>query len=215
MTFVPEWEGEPLVRYQEYRNFMDYRTTVETLTMYLGDVRGIHGNDTAKLKDVDLFVLHNGPANRAWTVPVGTYTKLRAGLGVPAPLNYADPANYGQNHPLSVSNGTYWTWATGYRYVMFEGRYDPDPQSTATLTTAYAIHPGMDPSYIEFELMPADGITITEGQTTELLVRVAVDRLFHSDEYQIDLATEHTAHGTNLPLQWKLVNNVVKSFTLD
>jgi hypothetical protein len=215
VTLVPEWEGEALVRFQEYRNFMDYRTTVETLTLYFGDVRGISGEDTTYMKDVDLFVLHNGPHSRSWTVPVGTYDRVRAALGVPATLNYADPANYGQNHPLSVSNGTYWTWATGYRYVMFEGRYDPDPQSTATLVNAYVIHPGMEPSYIEFELERPGGLTITEGGTTEVTVRVAVDRIFHSDAYQIDLATENTAHGGNLPLQWKLVNNVVKSFTVE
>lgn len=215
LTLVPQWEGQPLQTFTEYRNFMDYRTTVEVLKMYLGDVRLIQGNDTVLAKDVDLFDLGSGVVSKEWTVPAGSWTSLRAALAVPDELNYADPASYGPGHPLSVSNGTYWTWATGYRYVVFEGRYDADPASTAFLVNAYAIHPGMEPSYVEFDLAPADGITVTAGTTTELVVRVAVDRFFHSDEDTIDLATENTAHGSNVPLQWKFVNNVVKSMTLE
>ena len=215
VTLVPEWEGEPLVTFNEYRNFMDYRTTVEVVTMYFGAVRLVEEADTLMVKDVDFFNLSNGVVSRSWSVPAGSHAKLRAMLGVPAELNYADPANYPIGHPLDVNNGTYWTWATGYRYVMFEGRYDTDPLSTGPLFNAYAIHPGMEPSLVEFELEPAGGITITAGGTTELVVRVAVDRFFHSDEHQIDLATENTAHGSNLPLQWKFVNNVIKSFTLE
>lgn len=215
VTLVPEWEGEPLERFVEYRNFMDYRTTVEVLKLYLGDVRAIDGDDTVAVKDVDLFDLGEGPVAKNWTVEAGSWTSLRAALAVPDDLNYADPASYGAGHPLSVSNGTYWTWATGYRYVVFEGRYDADPASTDPLINAYAIHPGMGPSYVEFDLVPAGGITITEGNTTEIVVRLAVDRFFHSDTDEIDLLTENTAHGNNVPLQVKFVNNVVKSMSLE
>lgn len=216
VSILPEWEGEPLEYFTEYRNFMDYRTTVELLKMYFGDVRMIgEPGDTSMVKDVDLFDLGSGPVTKYWPVSVGEWAKLRAGLGVPAELNYADPANYGPGHPLSVSNGTFWTWASGYRYVMFEGRYDPDPESTADLVSAYSIHPGMDPSYIEFELGTGLPITITEGDTTSMIVHLAVDQFFHSADHQIDLATENSAHGSNLPLQWKLVNNVVLSMTVE
>lgn len=215
MTLVPEWEGEPLETHHEYHNFMDYRVTVEMLKLYFGDVRAIDGQDTLGVKDVDLFDLGNGPVSKDWRVPPGTWVGLRAALGVPDDLNYADPANYGAGHPLSVSNGTYWTWATGYRYVLFEGRFDTDPAGTDDLIASYAIHPGMRPSYVEFDLVPSGGISVEAGGTTELVVRVAVDRFFHSDEHTINLETENSAHGNNLPLQWKLVNNVVKSMTLE
>ncbi len=215
ITLVPTWEGEPFERFTEYSNFMDYRVTVELLKMYFGDVRLIQGEDTLVVKDVDLFDLGDGNVSADWPVQTGSWTKLRAALGVPDTLNYADPANYGPGHPLNVSNATYWHWAIGYRYVMFEGRYDTDPESTEPLITAYAIHPGMGPSYVEFELLPTGGISIAEDEVTELVVQVAVDRFFHSDAYTIDLATENTAHGDNLPLQLKLVNNVIASFSVE
>jgi len=215
VTLIPEWGGQPFERYTEYRNFMDYRVTVEMLMLYFGDARLVEGQDTLLVKDVDLFDLGNGAMSRSWGVAPGTWTKLRAALGVPARLNYADPARYGPGHPLSVSNGTYWTWATGYRYVLLEGRYDTDPSGTGALISPYAIHPGMEPSYIEFELVPSSPIVITAGNTTEIRVRMAVDRFFHSSEHTIDLATENSAHGSNQPLQWKLVNNVVLSMTVE
>ncbi len=215
LTVLPEWEGQSLQTFTEYQNFMNYRTTVELLKMYFGDVRAIAGGDTAMVKDVDLFDLGTGTVVKHWTIEEGVWAKLRAGLGVPAGLNYEDPAEYGPGHPLSVSNGTHWSWSSGYRYVMFEGRYDPDPSSTAQLITAYSIHPGMEPSYIEFELLPAQGITITAGDTTDVTVRVAVDRFFHSVDHQIDLATENTAHGMNVPLQLKLVENIAASFSTE
>jgi len=215
ITVVPEWEGEPLQRFFEYRNFMNYRTTVELVKFYFGDVRLVNGADSLLVKDVELFDLGNGPSVKEWTVPAGNWSLMHAALGVPAVLNYADPANYGAGHPLSVSNGTFWTWASGYRYVVFEGRYSEDPTSTAPLISAYAIHPGMEPSYFEFDLVPSNGITVTAGNTTDLVITVAVDRFFHSTEFEIDLATENSAHGNNVPLQLKLVNNVVESMTIE
>lgn len=215
ITLVPTWEGEPFQRFTEYRDHNDYRVTVELLKMYFGDMRLIAGDDTLAVKDVDLFVIDNGPVSLEWAVTAGSWTKFRAGLGVPAALNYADPANYGPGHPLSVSNGTYWTWATGYRYVMFEGRYDTDPQGTGPLIASYSIHPGMEPSYLEFELQPVGGIVVEAEQVTELVVGVAIEGFLHTDQYSIDLATENSAHGNNLPLQWKLVNNVVASFSVE
>ena len=215
ITMIPEWQGQPLQTFTEYRDHLDHRCTVEEAKLYWGEVKLGRDGDTLLAKDVELFNLNNGPVSRSWTVPTGTWSGLRAGLGVPPDLNYADPAAYASGHPLNVSNGTYWTWATGYRFVLFEGRYDSDPSSTATLINSYAIHPGMDPSYIHFELRPTNGITVQKDEVTELVIRVAVDRFLISDEYSIDLATENTAHGNNLPLQWKLVNNVVRSMTLE
>ena len=214
VTLVPEWNGQPFEVYTELQNFMDYRVVVERLMMYFGDIRLIDGTDTTFVKNVDLFRLDNGAYTCQWSVAPGTYGKLRAGLGVPAALNYADPASYGVGHPLNVNNGTYWTWATGYRYVVFEGKYDTDPLGTLPPSFPFAIHPGMEPSYLEFELEPATGIAIAVNDTSNIVVDVAVDRFFVSDTDTIDLATENNAHGNNQPLQWKLVNNIVKSFSI-
>ncbi len=215
ITLVPEWEGAPFQAFTEYSNFMDYRTSVELLTMYFGEASLVGGGQTVLAKDVELFRLTNGPATAYWPIQSGTWTGLQAGLGVPDNLNFADPANYPSGHPLSVNHGTYWTWATGYRFVMFEGRYNTDPNSTDPLVTAFAMHPGTASNYQPFTLAIPGGLDVAPGDTAEIIIHVAVDRFFHSPEETIDLATEHTAHGNNHPLQLKLLHNVVASFTVE
>ena len=215
LKLVPEWEGQPLALYTEYRNYLDQRVNVELLKMYWGELRLFNGPYEWALKDVAYFNLGNGPVSIDLSADTGEYSGFRASLGVPDALNTADPASYGASHPLSVNNGTYWTWATGYRFLMFEGRYDLDPQSTASLISSYALHPGMEPCYLPMEFVPSTGIQIGPGNTTEVIVKIAVDRFFHSPTGNIDLATENTAHGTNMPLAIKLSQNSVQSMSVE
>jgi len=214
LTLVPEWEGQPMQRFTEYRNFSDYRMTIELLKMHLGEIQLLNADTVAFLADATYWDLGNGPVSQEWTVPVGSWPVFLAALGIRPELNYADPAAYGPNHPLNVSNGTYWNWATGYRFVMFEGRYDPDPASTATLISAFAIHTGMDTCYTDLDLTPSTPIVIEGDRTTEVVVRIAVDRFFYSSTGSIDLATENTAHGNNIPLALKFTRHVKESLSV-
>lgn len=212
---VPEWEGSPLAFYTEYRNISDYRTTVEMLKLYLGDLRLMTTGDSTDVASVAYFDLEGGRDTASWSVPVGTYTALHTGLGVPEDVNHTDPALYGAAHPLSINNGTHWSWNSGYRFVLFEGRYSPDPASTDPLLNAYSLHTGFDTAYIELQLVPAQPITIVQGAITELVVRVSVDRFFHGAAGTVDLATENQAHGMNAPLNMKLSALMAASIHVD
>lgn len=215
VTLIPEWEGEPLQFYYEYRNISDYRTTVEFLKFYWADLRLIDGMEETPFSTVELFDLQNGPVIKEWKVPPGAWTGLRTGLGLPHELNYSDPSLYGEGHPMSVNTGMYWTWATGYKFVLFDGRFDPDPASTAPLITGYSLHTGMDTCYTEMELMPVLPIVMAEDSVTNLVVRVAVDGFFHSNFGTVDLATENQSHLGNVSLALKFTNNVVQSFSIE
>ncbi|MEZ4808507.1 MAG: MbnP family protein [Flavobacteriales bacterium] len=215
VRMLPEWEGQPLAFYTEHRNVSDYRTTVELLKIYLGDVDLLGSGADVRVKDVEFFDLANGGDTVEWSVPAGTYSGLHAGLGVPPTINHSDPTLYGEGHPLSVSNGTHWGWAGGYRFVSFEGRYDPDPQSTAPLVTAFTLHTGPDTCYTALQLMTAQPIVITAGSTTELTIRVAVDRFYTDGTTTLDLATENTLHGNDIPLALKCTRHMAASITVD
>lgn len=201
--------------YTEYRNFSDYRTTVEMLKLYLGDLRLVANDDSAHVASVAYFDIEGGRDTAEWNVPVGTYTALHAGLGVPESINHSDPAAYAGGHPLSIDNGTHWNWNTGYRFVLFEGRYDPDPASTGVLLNAFSLHTGLDTAYMELQLVPSQPIVIAEGATTELVVRVAVDRFFHGPAGTVDLATENQAHGSEPVLNMKIAALTAASIHVD
>lgn len=214
VTFVPEWEGEPLAFFTEYRNISNYRMQVELLKLYWSDIRLMDGDEDTLLKDVELFNL-SAPMTVEWPAAAGTYTGLRTGLGLTPELNHSDPVSYATSHPLSISQATYWTWESGYRFVLFEGRYDPDPESTAPLTSTFSIHTGMDTCFTVMELPAPEPIVIADDSVTNITVRVAVDRFFHSSTTTLDLATENQSHGNNLPVALKFTDHVAHSFTID
>lgn len=215
VTLVPEWEGEPLQFYHEYRNVNDYRMTVEFLKFYWGDIRLINGLETLSISPVELFDMQNGPVTKEWKLAPGTWTGLRTGLGLPAALNHTDPALYPAEHPMSVNYGMFWTWAQGYKFMLFDGRYDADPLSTAPFVHAYSIHTGMDTCFVEMDLLPVLPFAVVQDSTTNVTVHIAVDEFFYSNSDTVDLATEYSAHGGNIPLALKFTRNVVKSFSIE
>ncbi|MEO8590854.1 MAG: MbnP family protein [Flavobacteriales bacterium] len=215
VIIVPEWEGQPLEFYHEYRNVSDYRTTVESLKFYWGDVRLVDGMATMPVSDIELFDFQNGPVTKEWKLPTGVWSGLRTGIGVPSALNHADPATFPSDHPLSVNSLMYWTWASGYKFVLFDGRYDPDPASVVPLVNTYLLQTGMDTCYMEMDLLTLLPITVVKDSITTLRVHMAVDKFFHSNFGTIDLATEHEAHEGNVDLALKLTHNMIQSFSIE
>ncbi|MCC6400387.1 MAG: hypothetical protein IT227_06460 [Flavobacteriales bacterium] len=209
------WQGQPLQAGEVHLNVSNYRTQVEVLKMYLAELRLTGPGGASALTDIALFDALNGGDSEVYTAEAGSYSGLHLGLGVPQDLNSSDPVLYPVGHPLSVSNGTYWTWATGYRFVMFDGRYDTDPNGTGTPMSLFSIHTGMEPCYRVRDLDFAAPFTVVGGDTTELVLRFEVDRFFHDNGVVIDLAVDHQAHGDNLTLAMRFTDNVLNSIVVE
>lgn len=215
LTVVPTWGTAPLQLFTEYRNHVDQRVTVELLKLYFGELELVRTGGPVALSQVIYMNLANGPVSHHWSVDTGAWSGLHTHLGVPDALNMSDPSLYGAGHPLNVNNGTYWTWATGYRFAMFEGRYDLDPNSTAPLVSAFVFHPGRDFCYLPLTFDVSGGIHVAEGDTSELRVNVDVERFFSSSEGSIDLATENQDHGGVPALALKMAKNIQLSMSVE
>lgn len=208
---VPEWEGAPFAPYTEYRAPHDYRFQVEFLRMYLSDIRLVDANGETKVDPVRLLDLNNGAFNMDLAVPAGAWYGVRAGLGLPPELNHTDPSLYGSDHPLSVNTGMSWNWANGYKFVLFDGRYNPDPLSTTPLLAPFSVHTGMDTCYTTVDLFPALPFTTASNTITDLTLRIDVDGFLQSGPDTIDVVVENQSHGGNLTLALKLTRNVSNS----
>jgi hypothetical protein len=209
------WGDEPFVLNSINTNVSNYRVKVEALKFYLGDMQLVNSTDSATLKDVDLFSLANGNAVAEYPAEAGTYSRFRAGLGVPRTLNDADPILYAPGHPLNLSNAMYWGWAMAYRFLLFDGRYDLDASGTGQPILPFSMHTGLNDVYRTMDLdLPSD-LTIVANETTSLTLKLSVDRFFYSDSDTLDLLTENQTHGTNLPLAIELTENAVQSFSVE
>lgn len=212
----PTWEGEPFVRNAEYINVSGYRVKVEDLRFFLGNVTLSNAGSSAVVRDVETFDMrHNGDTVQWSGVQPGTWRTLRAGLGVPQALNRTNPSEFPTGHPLSVVTygDIWWSWAMGYKFVQFLGRYGA-PDSTDPLITGFVFHTGPDICYQEFELDLGE-VTVTAGNTTTIVLGLAVDRFFHGSSGTVDLATENAAHGNDIPLALKMTRNMIESFSVE
>lgn len=214
------FENEELAAGSEYLNISGYRINVTELKLYLSHIYLLRENgDTVDVSDIEFFDLTPGAEAITFSdFPTGSYTQIGFGIGVPAEMN--SPANpdfniaiYDSNHPLGVNNNMYWGWATGYRFVIFDGKYDTDAESDDPLISGYSFHTGMDESYRQVNLQAID-MEVVEGQTTTLYLDFSVDRFFYSDTDEIDIAVDNQTHGTNQELSDRLSNNIQQAVTL-
>jgi len=188
---------------------------VELLKLYLAEVRLTGPSGAAPLMDITLLNAFGTGGAPVLPVASGSYIGFHFGLGVPPELNASDPVLYPVGHPLSVSNGTYWTWATGYRFVMFDGRYDTDPDGTGAPLSLFSIHTGMAPCYQVRDMDLATPFVVEPGDTTDLVLQLAVERFFTSATDTIDLAVDNQSHGENMPLALRFTENVLNSITVE
>lgn len=215
ITVVPEWEGQPFTAFTEYRAPGNYRFQGEMLRLYLSDLRLVNADGEHGLAQVRLLDLGAGPKQFELGAPAGDWLGMRAGIGLPHDLNYSNTDLYDQDHPLSVNTGMYWTWATGYKFVLFDGRYDPDPLGTGPMLAPFSVHTGMDTCFTTVDLFTAVPFSTSLGSTTSLTLRVDVSGFLLSGPDTIDVTTENLSHFGNLPLALKLTRNVRRSLRLE
>lgn len=206
----PMWDGTPFDKYTVYHNVMDYRIQVQLLKMYLSDIELLTTGNTQELSKAELFRLTDGPDTVVLDVPAGDYTGLRFGIGVPEYLNHEDPTQYAADQPLSTSNGMHWTWTEGYRFVVFDGRYDTLGTGTNQLPDMFSIHTGFDTCYREVELASLP-VQVPTGTYTDVEVEFDLYHFFHTTTDTIDLKLDNQAHGANIPLAIRLSDCVAAS----
>ncbi|MCB0795582.1 MAG: hypothetical protein KDB88_12670 [Flavobacteriales bacterium] len=215
LVIEPRWGEASFDRDSIYLNVLDHRVLVQALRCYFGDASLIGSNGSShEVFDIDLVDLINGPVTRSYAVPSGSYSGFSVGIGVPPDLNASDPVTFANDHPLSVSNGTYWTWATAYRFVMFDGRYGTDPNAVGTPPGQFSIHTGLDTCY---RVSTFDGLSIDVpgSGSAELRVLLHVDRIFHADGDTLDLSVDNQSHGENVELSVRISDLFQKALEVE
>lgn len=192
VTFRPTWNGSDFHKENIYLTAANERVLIQMVKFYLSPIV-CSGDTDATASRVELLDITNGPQERTFTMPVGGYDSLRFGLGLPYELNHADITDIDPASPLGSAQGTYWTWTTMYRFVMFDGRYDTEPGGTGTPPYQFSLHAGRDECYRE-RTIPA-ALSITDGGNTELVLNVDLSRFFTDGDQVLDLSQNPQVHG--------------------
>ena len=129
LGFGIEWDGEPFTIGESGPDAEGRAVQLERFECYVSDFAILDSEegwiDIDTVARIDFsqanpFAMLTLPGDRDRTI-----SAIRMGLGVPADRNVdVDPASYDDpDHPLGFkgSTGMHWGWASGYRFLAFEG----------------------------------------------------------------------------------------------
>jgi hypothetical protein len=107
----------------------------------------------------------------------------------------------------------FWTWASLYRFVVFDGRYDTLP-GAGPLPFLFSLHTGLDTCYREVHHHGT--FVLTAGDTLELVLNIDIDRFFHSSSDTLKLNETPQWHGEAADLETglRLSDMVAGSFSI-
>ncbi|NND93650.1 MAG: hypothetical protein HKN45_02230 [Flavobacteriales bacterium] len=212
------FQGQPVELYEYYENVVGDRMNFEQILLYLSDISLIKSNgDTVYLSEIDLFDLDGPDETRTYDVPVGDYVGLVYHVGVPKRLNSMDNPDfmisiYGPDSPLNVQNGMYWAWATGYRFLIYEGRLDTTPQNPNDIPSFYSIHLGKDTLYTQIEVdFP---FTVNDDDTRSFKIDWDLSRCIYDNTDTLNLRDplESQFHGEDNELGFRFQSFLENAF---
>ena len=177
LSFRATYSGEPLILNQTY-NYEGNQVKFSKINFYISDLVAINDDGETELSEIqfiDLSLTHNTLADAEEgfqmsfsKIPIGTYSYLRFGVGVPSDLNKTTPADYATNHPLGTKNSAQYSEdLNSYFFVKIEGEYDKDGNEIIDENDiSFVYYTGTDRNYksIEFER----SLTLSAGETSNL-----------------------------------------------
>lgn len=213
------WDGEPYAIGEVGMDHAGHLVQLQNVQTYVSrvELRTLDGQwiGNERKGEVHLIDFNVESPRIVEPFPEGRYNAIRFGLGLPPDINgVVSPIDYPNDDPLSVegSAGMFWTWATGYIFMKYEGRVSP--VGSEVLSEPISYHCGTNDSYREvtFEFdydvwMWSEGLHVMPLQ---LDAAKALDALTEIDviEYPI------THNGPNDTLAYELMDNFAASWNL-
>ena len=194
LSFQTQVDGTNHAMNETYRNLSDIDVKFEEFRFYLSDITIVNSDGDGRLvSEIELFNFDvSGYSSLEFEVPHGNYESIQFGIGVKKALNEADPLTYSdENHPLNITQNTYWGWASMYRFTTAEGRFDSELDGEFEGTFAY--HTGRESSYRTFNLNHE--FVIEKKESNVLKLNIDIYQLLEKLGNEVDVVTEPYYHG--------------------
>lgn len=193
LTVRPMWNGMPFNRTNVYLSAGDERILVQQVKFYLSRITTVGAAGRRELAAAELLDITNGPRERIYVLDTGAVDSLRFGLGLPPDLNATDITTVDPTAPLGNNSGMYWTWATMYRFIIFDGRFDTDAAGSGTPPFPFSIHTGRDTCFREAAL--ATPLTVRHADTAAIELHVDLARFFTDGSVVLRMSDGSQSHG--------------------
>lgn len=213
IRFIPTMNGEAFNLNQNFIGPNGLRMKYETFKFYLSDFQLQSTTSVLGSSEISLIDFSLNDNSISIEANPGTITNISFGLGVKKSLNGTDdpnfnPAAYSNNHPLSIYNGMYWTWASGYIFSKLEGRIDTSALQNQDPNYSFFYHSGKDTVYSSHGISGFNE-SVVKGQKTLINLKIEVNDVFKTPTDTINMVQDYFTHTTDhLELAQKVINNL-------
>ncbi len=197
-----------------YDDYMGRKFQIELLKFYFSNCV-LEKQDGTLVPIVDVALVDyasTSPLSIDIDVETGNYINLHFAVGLDSLMNASDPSDFDSSHPLSISNNTYWSWSSKYKFFMLEGRVDSQSDGIADATFSY--HSGFNSFYREITI-PLNNFNINSDGSAVLL-ELNLDSVLNGEAGIVDFVIEPNAHSLNdYELLEIISNNLLNAFTFN
>jgi hypothetical protein len=216
LKFKLKYDGNTLVMFEDQTYPSGFDVFFTRFSFYMSDIN-LTGNNTYNLSEIemvnptashqDLSSAENGYSMIFSDVPIGDYSGIDFGLGVPSDLNAMDPADFSTNHPLANA-GEYWLGWESYVFIKIEGKIDFD--GDGAFEEGMSLHVGSD-AVFKNASMPKS-FDINKGETTIVEIELDLLDIFVSNNTTYDLEGTPRIHSLEqLSQAEQLANNLAQA----
>lgn len=215
LNFTMEWAGQAAYLGQAYRNPQNSDSVVlDALKFYVSNVRLVkHDGSELPVSDIHLYNFLNNSSVGKTThllgeglrvdVPLGHYLGVRYNIGLTDAQNATDPTTVPSSSLLSDFQGMFWSWNSGYRFFLLEGRQDTLPSDgQSVFSHGLSWHYGGNDLRIEMNLTEEEHhFEVRAGQETQFIHffdMVSVMQPFQTGLDSIQLRTENITHQSSV-----------------
>jgi len=212
LRFVPTMNGQPFQLNTPFVGPNNKRLQIETFKSYFSQIQLSMDGVVKGKKDISLIDFGSTNKSILISTQAGNIDKIEFGIGVNKALNGTgdtnfNPSSYATSHPLSIYNGMYWTWASGYIFFKIEGRIDTSASQTQPPLFTCFYHTGLDTLYSSKTISDLN-LSVTKGQTTVVEIAVEFNDIFKTQTDTIDMVEKYFTHTSDdLVLARKIITN--------
>jgi len=199
ITFKVRYDNSPLVLFENSATGQTDPTSIlfKRLDFFISKIKGLTKEGVStKFSDVGYISMAQSldqASSEAGTtlsipnIPIGIYTELDFGVGLPDSVNNTSPGDYESSSPLGL-NGNYWASWNSYILCKVEG----DVTQANSTTSSFLLHAGVNGMYQPRSF--TTGYTIT-GSKTQVVVYINAEDLMFKTGEEIDIINESVTHS--------------------